>query len=629
MKINYLLIIMFIASLNACKNESVNTKTDVITRDAKGVMNHSYSNYKQVIPHHLDWQANINFDNKQIEATAIWHFKNTAATNKIILDIANLNIKEVKVGDVITKFEIGKADAVLGSSLSFAIKPTDSIVAITYTTTAASAALQWLTPQQTASKTMPYLFTQCEAINARSVFPCWDVPAVRITYNAQVQVPKGMMCVMSADNPTQKNEDGLYTFSMKIPVPTYLIALSCGNIEYRAINNMCGVYSEPNVVDKAAAELNDIPKMITAAEAIGGPYSWGRYDVVIQPPSFPIGGMENPKLTFATPTILAGDKSLISLIAHELAHSWSGNTVTNATWNDLWLNEGFTTYFERRIMEKITDTSYTDMLWELSYQDMMADIKDMGATSLDTRLYVNTQGRDPEDAFSNIPYEKGAHLLWLIEKTVGREVFDKFMIGYFKANAYKPFTTAMALTYFDNNLWNQNPDWEKTVGFEQWIYEPGIPANCPRPGNTRFAKVNEAVKIFSSPSLSANATKGISSNWSTHEWLQFLRKLPHPCTLAQMELLDKQFKLTQTQNSEIAFEWYMLSLASNYKTVYANLESFLMKVGRKKFVKPLYTAMVENKKPQDEQYILAHNIFAKAKNNYHPATTKAVSEVVK
>jgi leukotriene-A4 hydrolase len=614
-------VILFVA----CKDSSVIDNKSGITKDARGVKNHSFSNYEEVVPKHLNWKANINFDKKIIEATATWHFTNKANAKKIILDVANLKIQEVQVGGLKTKFEISKADSVLGSSLTFPIGTSDSIVTILYTTTAASAALQWLTPQQTASKTMPYLFTQCEAINARSVFPCWDVPAVRITYEAQVQVPKGMLCVMSADNPTQKNVDGLYNFSMKIPVPTYLIAISCGNIEYQAINNMCGVYSEPNVVSKAAAELNDIPKMITAAEAIGGAYSWGRYDVVIQPPSFPIGGMENPKLTFATPTILAGDKSLISLIAHELAHSWSGNTVTNATWNDLWLNEGFTTYFERRIMEQITDTTYTDMLWELSYQDMMADIKELGPTSLDTRLYVNTQGRDPEDAFSNIPYEKGAHLLWLIEKTVGRQVFDKFMIGYFKANAYKPFTTSMALTYFDNHLWNQNPDWKKTVEFEEWIFETGIPANCPRPGTTRFAKVNEAINNFSKNGI----TSGVLSTWTTHEWLQFLRKMPRPCTLDQMQKLDNQFKLTQTNNSEIAFEWYLIALESNYKPAYASIEAFLLKVGRKKFVKPLYSQMVRTDNKTDEQSKMAHAIFAKAKNNYHPATTKAVAEIVK
>jgi leukotriene-A4 hydrolase len=614
--------------LLACKNETVNTRTNVIAKDSKGIMNHSYSNYYDVIPRHLNWKANINFEKKIIEATAIWHFENKSKSNKIILDIANLEIQEVLIGNVKTNFEIGNYDSVLGSSLTFKIQPTDSIVAIKYTTTANSAALQWLTPQQTASKSMPYLFTQCEAINARSVFPCWDVPAVRITYDAQVQVPKGMLCVMSADNPVAKNENGLYNFSMKIPIPTYLIALSCGNIQYKAINNMCGVYSEPNVIEKAAKELSDIPKMIAAAEAIGGSYSWGRYDVVIQPPSFPIGGMENPKLTFATPTILAGDKSLISLIAHELAHSWSGNTVTNATWNDLWLNEGFTTYFERRIMEKITDTTYTDMLWELSYQDMMADINDLGATNLDTRLYVNTQGRDPEDAFSNIPYEKGAHLLWLIEKTVGRNVFDKFLIGYFKTNAYKPFTTAMAITYFDNNLWNQNPEWKKTVGFEEWIYEPGIPKNCPRPGTTRFAKVNEAITNFVQNKTNVN-TAGINGNWSTHEWLQFLRKMPRPCTELQMKTLDKQYELTQTSNSEIAFEWFLMSLESNYKSAYPNIESFLMRVGRKKFVVPLYKAMVKQENKIDEQFKMAHAIFAKAKGNYHPATTKAVTEALK
>ncbi len=608
---------------STCK-DAKNANNQIAT-DFPGTQNHSYSNYQDVQPTHLDWDVNVNFNEKVLQATATWHFTNTKKSNKLILDIANLKIEEVSINKQKVAFTVGENNEILGQSLTIPINITDSIVAIKYQTTSAGAALQWLTPQQTASKTMPYLFTQCEAINARSVMPCMDVPAVRITYNAKVQVPKGMMCVMSADNPTQKNASGLYTHKMQIPIPTYLIAMSVGNLEYAAIDNRSGVYSEPNVVKNAATELNDIPKMIAAAEALAGPYQWGRYDVVIQPPSFPIGGMENPKLTFATPTILAGDKSLISLIAHELAHSWSGNTVTNASWNDLWLNEGFTTYFERRIMEKITDTTYTDMLWELSYQDMMADIKELGATNLDTRLYVNTQGRDPEDAFSNIPYEKGAHLLWLIEKTVGREIFDKFLIKYFKDNAFKPFTTAKAITYFENNLWNQNAEWRKTVDFDKWIYEPGIPENCPRPGNTRFAKVNSALEAF----VDKNTMDSINKNWTTHEWLQFLRKLPHPSSLTQMERLDKAFAFTNTNNSEIAFEWYMLALKSNYTPAYENLEKFLLRVGRKKFVKPIYTAMANKENKTDGLLKMAKAIFEKAKNNYHPATTKSVMEVFK
>jgi leukotriene-A4 hydrolase len=598
-----------------------------IETNSKRINNHSFSNYVHVKTTHLNWTANINFDKKIIEASAVWHFNNFSNAKELILDTKDLQIVNVVINNNKIPFTIdsnaANKDALvyMGQALHIPIATNDSVVTITYNTTATAKALQWLTPQQTADKKMPYLFTQCEAIACRSIIPCQDAPAVRITYNAAITVPKGMMAVMSADNPQTRNAEGKYNFVMDIPVPSYLIALAVGDIDFKAIDGRSGVYAEPSVLAKAATELSDIPNMISAAEKIAGPYFWKRYDVLIQPPSFPIGGMENPKLTFATPTILAGDKSLVSLVAHELAHSWSGNTVTNATWDDVWLNEGFTTYFERRIMEEITDTTYTDMLWELSYQDMMADVTDMGDTNADTRLHLNMNNRDPEDAFTNIPYEKGAHLLWLIEKKLGRKAFDQFMIGYFTDNKFKPMTTEMALDYMDEHLWKGKENLKKEVDIEQWVHHSGIPNNCPRPGHTKFDAVDALRSQFTSnqPILAVQ-----TATWSTHEWLQFLRKLPKDLSLSKMNELDKLFKFTSTKNSEIAFEWYMLSLQTKYTTCIPAIENFLMHVGRKKFVKPIYTQMMKDK----EQSILAKNIFAKAKNAYHPATTKAVEEIV-
>jgi leukotriene-A4 hydrolase len=614
--------IFFANCNNNNSGSSISTKEIVNEFEIK---NHSYSNYQDVTPSHLEWNAVINFDKKELQGIATWHFKNTNNASKIILDINALRIGAVEVNGKKVEFKISEPFKYLGSALSFNINKDDSICSITYIADTNSTAIQWLTPAQTAGKKLPYLFTQCEAISARSLVPCWDAPAVRITYNAHLQVPVGMMAVMSAKNPTQNSVDGKYDFVMDTPIPTYLIALAVGDIAYQPINAMCGVYAEPSVLPGAAKELSDIPQMIAAAEKLAGPYRWGKYDVLVQPPSFPIGGMENPKLTFATPTILAGDKSLVSLIAHELAHSWSGNTVTNANWNDLWLNEGFTTYFERRIMENLKGKEYVDMLWELSYQDMQADIKDLGATSLDTRLKVNVNGRDPEDGFSNIPYEKGAHFLWLIEKTVGRENFDKVMVKYFNNNAFKPMTTEMALQFLDENLFKDHADWKKTIDIDAWVFGPGIPANCPRPGDAKFKYVDSVRNDFLKTN-SITKTDAIA-NWSTHEWLQFLRKLPRNISIENMQKLDGTFNLTETKNSEIAFEWYMLSLNTNYTKAYNNIGKFLTRVGRKKFVKPIYTEMLKGEHKTDEQSKLAKSIFENAKQNYHPATMKAVQEL--
>ncbi len=607
----YILALAILLSTIGCKNKNTTSK----------VNNHSYSNYEQVTTTHLNWDANIDFDKKQIQATANWSFTNKNKATEIVLDTKDLTIIKVTCNGKETTFNEDTAKHVyLGSALHIPIQATDSIVSITYTTSATADALQWLTPAQTAGKKMPYLFTQCESIAARSIIPCQDAPANRITYNATVQVPNGMLAVMSADNPQQRNATGKYTFTMNIPIPTYLIALACGDIDFRAIDSRSGVYAEPVMLAKAATELSDIPKMITAAEELAGPYRWGRYDVLIQPPSFPIGGMENPKLTFATPTILAGDKSLVSLVAHELAHSWSGNTVTNATWDDLWLNEGFTTYFERRIMEKITDKTYTDMLWELSYQDMMADVNDSSIKREDIALHLNLTGRDPGDAFTNIPYEKGAHLLWLCEQNVGRANWDKFTTKYFTDNAFKPMTTKMALAFMDEHLWKNNTGAKQKVDIDKWVYATGIPANCPRPLFTRFTYVDSCRKIFETTN---KINKAITTKWSTHEWLQFLRKLPRTLNTTQMQVLDTTFSFTKTTNSEIAFEWYMLSLATSYQPAYTAIDAFLQKVGRRKFAKPLYLKMVEN----PEQKTMAKSIFEKAKLNYHPSTMEAIKEI--
>jgi leukotriene-A4 hydrolase len=619
MKIKLLFIVTFAIALNACDNKKATNNVAEIVNGFV-IENHSYSNYKQVVPSHLDWTANINFDKKEIAATATWHFKNVSNAKEILLDVNGEQISEIEVMGKKVSFTISKKHKYLGSALQFPITANDSICKITYIIDSTAQALQWLTPAQTAGKKTPYLFTQCEAISARSIIPCWDAPSTRITYNATVQTPKGMLALMSATNPTQKNAAGKYSFVMETAIPTYLIALAVGDIEYAAINAQCGVYAEPSILKNAVTELNDIPKMIAAAEKLAGPYRWGKYDVLVQPPSFPIGGMENPKLTFATPTILAGDKSLVSLIAHELAHSWSGNTVTNANWNDLWLNEGFTTYFERRIMESITDTTYTDMLWELSYQDMQADIKDLGATNLDTRLRIDLKGRDPEDGFTNIPYEKGAHFLWLVEKTVGRENFDKVMVKYFNENAFKPMTTEMALRYFDEHLFNQNANWKKEIDVDAWVFNPGIPNNCPRPGHTKFDAVN-ACRI---ELLATGESKTDYYKWSTHENLQFLRKIPRNISLEQMKNIDSRFHFTNTKNSEIAFEWYMLCLNTHYKIADENIKSFLNRVGRKKFVKPIYNELINGSNKTPDQLVMAKEAFAKAYLNYHPATKKAV-----
>ncbi len=609
---NILLILITIAAFASC--ESVESSYNTFP---EGEKDHTFSNYDMATTKHLDWNAEIDFDKQKIQGTAKWTFINNG-TDQLILDINKLEIQSVTVSGQEVKFEIKNKNSVEGDALIIPITENDSIATITYNTNG-GVAMQWLNAEQTAGKKMPYLFTQCESIYARTLVPCQDAPANRITYNATVKVPQGMMAVMSAKNPQKKNAEGVYTFEMELPIPTYLIALAAGDIEYKAIDGRSGVYTEPSMLNKCAKELEDIPSMIAAAEKLGGPYPWGNYDVLVCPPSFPIGGMENPRLTFATPTIIAGDKSLVALIAHELAHSWSGNLVTNSNWNDLWLNEGFTSYFEKRIMEEITDKAYTEMLWEIAYQDLQADLKNFkGDKWDDTRLKVDLKNREPEDAFSAIPYDKGALFLRTLEEAVGRSVFDKWLTDYFAAHKFIPMNTGMAIKHMEENL-----DLKAAgIDLNEWIFQPGLPKKTAYKTSERFAKVDEGRKKFVEEGMNA---EGLNARaWSTHEWLHFLRNLPKPLDLKLMKQLDMSYMLTGIGNSEIADEWYLLSIASKYEKAYPAMEKFLKSVGRKKFLEPLYKELVKT----EEGKKLAKRILEEAAPNYHPLATKKMRTIV-
>jgi aminopeptidase N len=532
-----------------------------------------------------------------------------------------LNIQKVTTaGDKELKFEIGDEKKHLGNPLRIRLDGADKI-RIYYSTSKNAAALQWLNPQQTADKKFPFLFTQSQAILARTWIPCQDGPGVRYTYEAKVAVPKDLMAVMSAENPVEKNSTGVYEFKQDKPVPSYLMALSVGDFEFRSLGSKTGVYAEHSMIDKCAYEFADMQKMLNAAEKIYGKYRWGRYDVIVLPPSFPFGGMENPELTFATPTIIAGDRSLVSLVAHELAHSWSGNLVTNATWNDFWLNEGFTVYFERRIMEAVEGKPYADMLQLLGFQELQNTVEELGATHPDTHLKLELKDRDPDEGLSDIAYEKGNALLRTIENTVGRVAFDKFINNYFSDNAFKTMTTEKFIEYFNRELVKGDKKIADAIQIEKWIYGPGIPENCPVFTSERFDRVNTVSKEYAAgkPAQSLN-TRG----WSSHEWLQFIRHLPEDMNTAQMKELDHAFHFSSSGNNEILGAWFPHVIEHNYSDAYTALENFLVHVGRRKFLTPLYKRLIET--PDGKE--MALNIYRKARPNYHFVATQTMDELL-
>ncbi len=426
---------------------------------------------------------------------------------------------------------------------------------------------------------------------------------------------------MSAENPTQKKTDGVYTFEMPQPIPSYLLALAVGDLEFREIGPRSGVYAEPAVVEKAAWELADTEKMMAAAERLYGPYRWGRYDLLILPPSFPFGGMENPRLTFLTPTILAGDRSLVALVAHELAHSWSGNLVTNATWNDFWLNEGFTTYLENRIMEEIYGKEYADMLAVLSFQNWQKELENLGAESADTHLRLNLAGRDPDDGMTDIAYEKGFYFLKTLEHAFGREKWDAFLRDYFDQFAFQTMTSARFVEHLQQERIKGNTELAESLQIDAWLYGPGVPSNVVRMESVAFAKVEAQLQSW----LAGTPAKNLDvSNWTTHHWLHFLRNLPDSLSKTKIAELDATFGFSQTGNSEIRFEWLMQCIKNQYEPAYPVLEQFLTGMGRRKFLEPLYKELAKS----PAGLTRAKSIYEKARPTYHSLAVSTVDKIL-
>lgn len=624
MKISYLILVVTLScTMVACENKnetSEKNKSQQLQTASNSKDLHTLCNADSVMVNHLDLDIKVDFDQQKILGNALWKIDNKFHQKELHLDTYDLTIDSVFTNGKKATFVLEKFVKHLGQALVIPIDENTKEVNIYYSTGQHARALQWLTPQQTLGKTQPFLYTQSESIYARSWIPCPDGPGIRFTYKARVQVPKGLMALMSAENPQQLNDSSVYHFNMDLPIPAYLMALAVGDIRFKKIDNRTGVYAEPNMIDKASNELSDMGKMVTVAESLYGPYRWGRYDVIVLPPGFPIGGMENPKLTFATPTIIAGDKSLVNLIAHELAHNWSGNLVTNATWNDFWLNEGFTVYFERRISEAMNDKSYADMLWELGYQDLEATVNDLGKESNDTKLKLDLTGRDPDDGLTDIAYEKGALFLRLLEDNVGRSRMDTFLKNYFATYAFKTINTEEFLQYLNKHLIKDDQQLKKSLNIDAWVYGPGIPSNAPRVPLDRFNKVSIELDKY----LSGKAPLQLNTkNWMTFEWMYFLRKMPDSLSKDNMSILDKTFHFTNSGNSEIACIWFVKAIKTNYSSAYPALDKFLSSVGRRKFIEPIYEAMMKSGKEK-----MAKEIYEKYRQNYHPLAQMTLDKLV-
>ena len=584
---------------------------------------HSFASLSTSRVEHLYLDIEVNMDQKHIEGTAHYTLAKEGLSDTIYFDTKNLIIN--RVYDSNSKknlvYNLDKHNSILGNALMIVLPKGISNLSIDYKTTADATALQWLSPSQTAGKKEPYLYTQSQAILARSWIPCQDGPGMRFTYDARVKVPKHLLALMSAENPTERNDSGIYHYKQTKAIPSYLMALVVGDIQFKSLGERCGVYTEAVELDKCAKEFVDLPKLIQTAESLYGKYQWNRYDILVLPPSFPFGGMENPELTFATPTIITGDRSLVNLISHELAHSWSGNLVTNSTWNDIWLNEGFTVYFERRITEKLEGKEYVEMLEILGYQDLNEEINSMGSSNPDTRLALNLEGRDPDEGLSDIAYEKGALFLKHIELLVGRETFDAFLNNYFKENAFKTMSTDKFIAYLNEHLIKSDSALAKNINLNGWIFNPGLPTDIPKLQSTRLNIVDKSLIDFK---ISNTLDSSVTQKWSSHEWLYFIRGLKDDVSLDQMNYLNTTVDFANSGNSELMAAWFVLVIKKKYSSDYPEMKNFLTTVGRRKFLMPLYSEMVKTKEGKE----MANSIYKDARSNYHYVSVQSIDKLL-
>jgi leukotriene-A4 hydrolase len=591
---------------------------------------HSYADTSAFRVKHLDLDLSASFEDQRLSGVADLTLARVAAdASKLVLDTRDLVIRQAwwmrGPADLVPlRFTLGARDPMLGTPLTLEL-PAEAMgaeigVRISYQTRPEASGLQWVPAPLTADKTHPFLFTQSQAIHARSWIPLQDSPQVRMTYSATIRVPAGMRAVMSADNPVEAAPDGIYRFRMPQAIPSYLIALGIGKLEFRATGPRTGVFAESSIVEAAAKEFAETEQMLQASEKLFGAYRWGRYDLLILPPSFPFGGMENPRISFITPTVIAGDRSLTALIAHELAHSWSGNLVTNATWRDLWLNEGFTVYLQGRIMHAVYGERRQAMEEVLDLTTLREDFATHPKP--EQVLAIDLRGRDPDDAFTQVPYIKGALFVSWLSSRFGEQAVNDFLAKYFDHFAFQSISTEQFRAWLDAHLLPQKPGAVTRAEIDEWLYQPGLPKTAVLPRSDAFDRVDALRRDFLAGKLAAAELP--AKEWTTHEWVHFIDGLDGRIPADQLAALDEAFGLTGSGNSEIAFQWLRVAIASDYAAAWPRLESFLTTIGRRRLIKPLYEDLMKTPAGAER----ARAIYARARANYHPIATATLDPIV-
>jgi leukotriene-A4 hydrolase len=596
---------------------------------------HSFAQPGKFLVRHVELDLTADFEARRLAGTAELTVEQVdPQANELVLDTNGLEIRTVHLVEMsgrarVLAFKLGEPDPILGSPLTIEFPHCCSATAemrirIDYRTSNEAAALQWLEPAQTSGP-HPFMYTQGQAILARSWFPVQDSPGIRMTYGARIRTPPALAAVMSAARVADPaGAPGEHRFEMKQPIPAYLIALAIGDLAFQPLGERVGVWAEPSRLAAAANELADLQRMLETGERMAGPYRWDRYDVLIMPRAFAYGGMENPRISFVSPSIIAGDRSLVSTVVHELAHSWSGNLVTNATWDDFWLNEGFTSYLERRLVEQLYGERRANMEDAIAYEGLVQTIADLKAAGLeqDTDLKLNLAGRDPNEGTSDVAYDKGARFLRFLESRFGRPAFDAFLRGYFDAYAFRSMTTEGFREVLLTRLKQPGAPQITVEEIDSWIYGPGLPPTLPAVPQGVFDAVDRAATDWRAGRI---ATEDLPvKDWVPQEWVRFFERQPADVSHRKLGELRSAFRLGADGNAEIALSWLQLVIRAGYEPAYPDVEAFLLATGRWRLVETLFRDLSRTAAGT----AFGREIYAKARPGYHASIRGAVERLI-
>ncbi|MDJ0709180.1 MAG: M1 family metallopeptidase [Woeseiaceae bacterium] len=618
-----LLIAFAMMTLTACSKDAPEIDDYDPARDY-----FTFANTGQFVTEHVTLDLDVDFEKQELRGYALLTMRRLESeAGEVVLDTRDLNIASAAVlsgeQSAAAEFRFGETDELLGTPLIVTLPPEAGErfdLVLEYSTSPESTALQWLPPELTAGGKQPMVFSQSQSIHARSWVPLQDTPALRITYEAKIRTPRNLLAVMSANNDPLAARTGEYHFEMPQPIPSYLLAIAVGNFYFAPLGEDTGIYTEPELLDASVYEFADTQAMLETAESMFGPYEWGRYDLLVLPPSFPYGGMENPRLSFLTPSLLAGDRSLVAVVAHELAHSWSGNLVTNRTWRDIWLNEGMTSYLESRLMEVIYDVGRANEERVLGYRELLGNFERVPENM--QALAPRMTPRDGEDSQGTIPYHKGQLFLEYLEAAFGREAFDDFLQSYFDNFGWQTVTSELFLDYLDEHLLSAEGAPLTRANVEPWLYEPGLPDDAPVPESATLIAAAATAADWADGAL---ATADIPVDvWSAQAVIHFINSLPQELAHNKLADLDSVYGFSETRNAEIARTWFIQVAERRYASAYPQLEAHLNRYGRGRLIAPVYSALVAN----GEDLELAREMFERAKATYHPLVARWIAETL-